>query len=210
MLKSGILVMVAAVCALGGCATVSVIPGATQTQEIVSAEQSALRISAAEFTRESTKRHWIAEDRGFMRFARVLAHGNDSVSAGEFHQETYAEMIGVGQRNQVSIALSLSADVNDASTLLAALSKSAQTFLALGRGERSITTRADLVSFERTLVQAQKVRRTFAHVLPEIATADTAAVDAAMAKFDRQIDRARQIADRLAREYAGRDVQVVS
>jgi chromosomal replication initiation ATPase DnaA len=31
-----------------------------------------------------------------------------------------------------------------------------------------------------------------------------------MAKFDRQVDRARQIADRLAREYTNRDVQAVS
>jgi hypothetical protein len=202
--------MVAAMCALGGCATVSVIPGASQTQEIVSIEQSALRTSAAEFTKEATERYWIAEDRGFLRFARVLAHGNASVSAGETHQETYAEMIGVGQRNHASIALSLSADVNDASTLLASLSQSAQTFLTVDRSARSVTTRADLVSFERTLVQAQKVRRTFAHILPEIATTDTSSVDAAMAKFDRQVDRARQIADRLAREYTNRDVQAVS
>jgi|GEM_PF-1682377 len=210
MLKTSIFVMIAAVCALGGCATVSVIPGAVSSQEIVSTEQSALRTAAAEFTHEATERHWIPEDRGFMRFARVLAHGNDSVSAGEAHQETYFEMIGVGQRNQASIALSLSADVNDASTLLAALSQSAQTFLAVDRAERSVTTRADLVSFERTLVQAQKVRRTFAHVLPEIESTDTSSVQAAMTKFDRQVDRARLIADQLARKYTNRDAQAVS
>ncbi len=210
MLKSSIIVIFAAVCGLGGCATVSVLPGAGVVETSVSVQQSALRDAVAEFTKVSVERHWIAEDRGFMRFARVLAHGESAIIAGEAVEETYSETIGIGQRNAGSIALSLSADVNDASTLLAALSQAAQALLTVDGVERTITTRTDLVSFERTLVQAQKVRRTFAHVLPQIDGADTASVDVAMVKFDRQVDRARQIADRLARDYINRDVQAVS
>ena len=210
MLKSGIFVMAVAVCALGGCATVSVIPGAAPAEKTISLQQSELRAAAAEFTQEATDRHWIAKEHGVMRFARVLAHGGDALGEGERARETYAEMIGVGHRDAASIALSLSADVNDASALLSALSQTAQSFLASDDPDRMITTRADLVSFERTLVQAQRVRRNFADILPQIDTADTGSVDAAMAKFDRQVDRARGVADRLARDYANRNAQAVS
>ena len=210
MLKSGIIVIIAAVCGLSGCATVSVIPGAGPVEKTVSVEQSDLRDAAAEFTREATERHWIAQDRGFLQFARILAHGHDKASLSEAKQDGYAETIGIGQRSSSSIALSLSADVNDASALLSELSHAAQVFLATDRADRNTTSRTDLVSFERTLVQAQKVRRTFTSVLPALGKTDMSSVDAAMEKFDRQVDRASEIADRLAREYINRDAQAVS
>ena len=210
MLKSGICVVLAAVLSLGGCATVSVIPGAAPAQEIVSIQQSELRTAASSFSDVAVDRGWIQRDPGLMRFAQVLAHGNDTLSEAEATQVSYAALIGVGEREPDSIVMSLASDVNEASSLMATLSQAALTFLDVDLAERGNTSRADLVSFERTLVQAQKVRRTFADTLFAIGDADTSSVDAAMVKFDRQIDRARLIADRLAREYTSRNVGAVS
>lgn len=210
MLKTGMFVIVAAALALGGCATVSVIPGVEPVQEIVSIQQSELRVAAADFSEQATERGWIGRNRGAMEFARVLAHGNDALASEVTEDESYAALLGLGQREHASIVLSMSTDVNDAARLLSAMSQTALAFLAINPTERGAATRADLVSFERTLVQAQKARRTFAETLALIDEAVTTPVDDGIAKFDRQIDRARLIADRLAREYAGRNARAVS
>jgi len=145
-----------------------------------------------------------------MQYARILARGNDDVSDSDVAEKSYAAIIGIGERAPESILLSMATDANDAAELLSAMSHEALAFLTTNRAERSATSRADLVSFERTLVQAQKTRRVFVEALELVDAGDTASVDAAIAKFDRQIDRARTVADRLAREYAGRGVGVVS
>lgn len=210
MLKLGICVVFAAALSLGGCATVSVIPGAAPTQETVSIQQSALRTAASDFTDEAVDRGWIKQDLGLMQFARVLAHGNDTILETQIPEESYAALIGVGQREADSITMTLASDANDASSLLSAMAQEALTFLSADLTERSVTKRADLVSFERTLVQAQKVRRTFVETLSLVDDADTASTDAAITKLDRQIDRARLIADRMAREYTTRNAGAVS
>ena len=210
MLKTSICVMIVAGLSLGGCATVSVIPGAAPAEQVVSLQQSSLRTAASNFSEQAIERGWIKRERGFMQFARTLAHGNDSLADDGTAGNSYSGMIGVTERNPDSVVKSLASDVNDASSLLAALSQEAQAFLATEQTARNVTARGDLVSFERTLVQAQTARRTFADVLAQLDTADTAAADAAMTKFDRQIARARLIADRLAREYATRNVGAVS
>lgn len=210
MLKTVMFAAIATVMTLGGCATVSVIPGTAPVEQTVSIQQSALRTAASDFTEQAIERGWIKSDRGVMQFARVLAHGSDTLSGEETADRSYAALIGVGQREQSSIVMSLAADANDASSFLSALSHEALTFLTTDRANRNVTTRADLVSFERTLVQAQKARRTFVETLSELDDGDTALVDAAITKYDRQIDRARLLADRLAREYTTRNAGAVS
>ncbi len=210
MLKTGICVMIVAGLSLGGCATVSVIPGAAPAEQTVSLQQSSLRTAASDFSEQAIERGWIKRDGGLIQFAQTLAHGNDALADDETATKSYSELIGVTERAPESVVKSLASDVNDASSLLAALSQEAQAFLATDQGERNVAARGDLVSFERTLVQAQTARRTFGDVLAQLGTTDTTAADAAMTKLDRQIDRARLIADRLAREYANRNVGAVS
>ena len=210
MLKSSICVMIVAGLSLGGCATVAVIPGAAPAEQVVSIQQSSLRSAASDFSEQATERGWIKRERGFMQFARTLAHGSNSIADDETAAKSYSELIGVAERDPESVVKSLSSDINDASALLAALSQEAQAFLTTAQTERNVTARGDLVSFERTLVQAQTARRTFSDVLTQLDTADITAADAAMTKLDRQIDRARLIADQLAREYATRNVGAVS
>jgi len=54
-------------------------------------------------------------------------------------------------------------------------------------------------------VQAQQTRRSFMEAVEIAEMADTSGMKAAFANFDREIDNARQLADKLAAEYASRD-----
>lgn len=206
MLPRSVLTGLVLTLALSGCATVSVVPGTSTVETVLTQKQSSLRDAASAFNEVAVTRGWISQTRGFLDLARVLVDGQTEAQADT---TTYASFIGADIRSASDITATLTTDASDAADALAAVSVEADLFLT-GRSAEDVTTaRADLVSFERALVQAQQTRRAFIEAI-KVADLDqkpnqTLDMQNALTRFDGEIDRARALADRLATEYANRD-----
>jgi len=75
MFKSSLFIVFVVLLSAGGCATVSVIPGASSGEQTVSIQQSALRTAANEFTEQATEQGWIEGlDRTRSRYDAVRPH----------------------------------------------------------------------------------------------------------------------------------------
>lgn len=204
MLKRSVFASAALAFFLSGCATVSVMPTTSTVKASMTAEQSDLRQAALSFSQTAVSRGWISQSRGFMDIASVLIDGK-SIEADDNKKSTYAGLIGADMRAAAEVEATLIADANDAALALAAVSKQADAFLASRVDAQVRTVRADLVCFERTLVQAQQTRRAFI-IAAEIAQLDnTGHLQAVFARLDSEIDKARTLADRLATEYSRRE-----
>jgi len=189
---------------LPGCATVSVLPSTSTVETSVSVEQSALRKAALSFNETAVSRGWISEARGFFDLAQVLFEGK---SDDEVDTKTYAKLIGADMRAADEVEATLITDATDAAEALSSVSVEANAFLT-ARADQNITAaREDLVSFERALVQAQQTRRSFMEAVKIAELVDTPEMMAAFTRFDSEIDKARQLADQLATEYASRDTR---
>lgn len=204
MLKRSILSLAVLALSLGGCATVTMVPGTTIVEANVSDEQSALREAALSFGETAQARGWITQSRGFFDLARVLVDGQTKAGAND--EMTYIELIGAQTRPADAVARAISVDARDAATALNEVSQAARDFLAIQIQARDPAARADLVSFERSLVQAQQARRSFAQAVnvSAIIADETLAIE--LSRFDAEIDQARSIADQLSTEYSQRDV----
>ena len=202
MIPRSVLTALALVLVVPGCATVSVLPTSSTVETSVSVEQSALRTAAISFNETAVSRGWISESRGFFDLAQVLFEGKSDTERGE---HSYASLIGADVRSAKEVEATLITDATDAAQALASVSDVADDFLNNRSDQNVKTAREDLVSFERTLVQAQQTRRSFMEAITIAGLSDTAGMKTAFGNFDREIDTARQLADRLATEYAGRD-----
>lgn len=203
MLKRSLPVVLVLAMSLSACATVSVLPGTAVVETPVSEEQSTLRNASTAFGETAVSRGWVTQTRGMFDLARVLVDGQDAEE--DTPGQTYAELIGVNVRSAEDVAVTVSTDAKDAAAALSNVSSAATEFLAADSETRQTTSRSDLVSFERALVQAQQTRRVFAEAITVADIVDVDMVNTALALFDKEIDAAREIADALAVEYSSRD-----
>lgn len=202
MIKPNLAALAVLAFALPGCATVSVAPGSGAVETTVLNEQSALRDSAKEFQRVAVSRGWISESRGFFDLAKVLVDGGEPVSDDA---QDYAAFIGVGERASDDVLATLSADLGDAAEALSTVSAEAQSFLEASIDASTTDIRADLVSYERALVQAQQSRRSFVEAASLAGVESESQLTGLVAQFDAAIDTARDIADLIAADYSSRD-----
>ena len=192
-------VLTISLCLLGGCATVSMVPGQVTVLSGLSHNQSVLRKVSGEYCDEAVKSGWVQASGGLAGLADTLINGRDSTV------ENYASRIGA-DKNAPSLVLSrISADAQSARSGLANVSDEANVILRSPDGDAA--SRADVMSYERALVRAQMAYRNFQSALSTVASRDdmdmdTAPIDAELADFADTIDAARETADGLADKYA--------
>ncbi|WP_430403771.1 hypothetical protein [Hyphomonas sp.] len=192
-------ILTVSLCLLGGCATVSMVPGEATVVSGLSHNQSVLRKVSSEYSDAVVDAGWVQPSGGLAGLANTLINGRgDTV-------EDYAARIGA-DRNAPSLVLSrITADTQIARSGLAGVSNEA--IAVLKDSGDATATRGDVMSFERALVRAQMAYRNFQSALSTVASRpdmdmDTAPVDAELADFADTIDAARKTADQLADKYA--------
>lgn len=186
---------------VAGCATVSMIPGETTVEAGMTAEQSSLREASDAFCDTANAEGWAVNSNGLANLATLLMHGQNAVEANE---ASYIETIGAETAVPSIVIETIARDASDARLGLARVTAEALVVLS----DPSIeTARADVTSFERALVRAQKAHRNFTSALETVAqrTADTQLADSALDAFEDEIDDARRVADDLAARYASID-----
>lgn len=202
MLVRSVLTSLGLALTLSACATVSVVPGTSTVETNITQKQSSLRQAAIGFNETAVARGWITESLGFVDLARVLVDGKTDAQAAE---KTYASLIGADVRSSEDIISTLVTDIHDAGSALSLVSTQADAFLTGRTDIDARTAREDLVSFERALVQAQRSRRAFIEAMSIAGIDPSADLDSALAGLDREVARARTLADRMATEYSQRD-----
>lgn len=202
MLKTCLTAAVLSTLALTGCATVSVVPGTATVETQISEQQSALRESAVSFQTIAVSRGWISETRGFFDLARVLVEGGSETPDDA---KNYASLIGAEARAPQDVLSTLTADISDAIDAFTDVSGQANTFLDADIDASTINIRADLVSYERALVQAQQTRRSFIEAATLAGVDSSIEVTTLIARMDAEIDVARDFADKIASDYSSRD-----
>ena len=186
-------------CLLGGCATVSMMPGEATVESGLSHNQSALRKVSAEYSDSASKQGWAEASGGLAGFADMLINGRGDAP------DDYATRIGAATNAPAIVLSRISADSEAARTGLAAVSVEAKAVLNSAAADAA--TRTDVMSYERALVRAQTAYRNFQSALSLVAARDdmdmdTAPVDAELSDFADTIDSARKTADKLADKYA--------
>lgn len=188
------------------CTTVSVIPQQANVKTAtVETAQSDLRLASNAYCEEAVERGWIAEGASWTEMARVLIDGRDAEQASP-EAPNYADVLVMRAAHGVDPVAILVKDTQDAETGLAKLSDQVDDLLRENPDRK--LQRADVTSYERALVHAQKSRRSF-HEAAMVITADTTAplpqsAEVAFASYDQEIDRARRTANRIADLYAER------
>ncbi|MEO0981138.1 MAG: hypothetical protein AAFX03_00630 [Pseudomonadota bacterium] len=159
-----------------------------------------MRAASSAFCDSAEHEGWVEAPRDLGQIANVLLNGaspDGAPASGD-----YAAMIGAAENPASDVYARIQADATAARVSLASVTDLAERFLD---GEDvSSAARADVVSYERALVNAQKARRAFIKAA-EIAEGETPdATASALAGFEAEIDRARRAADLLADRYAAR------
>lgn len=186
---------------LSGCATVSVVPGEATVETNLSVQQSALRTSSEAFYENAREAGWVEKSSGIVGLARILMHGQDDADGTP---SDYSDLVGAETDLPAAVFNRVIVDAEAAREGLAGVAEQAIAVLA---GELDYG-RSDIVSFERSLVTAQKAHRGFARAADIAATRNDGApetVDAALDRLAVEIDDARDVADRLADRYASID-----
>ena len=186
-------------CLLGGCATVSMVPGETTVESGLSHNQSVLRKVSSEYCDAVVEAGWIQASGGLAGLADTLINGRGNAV------EDYAARIGAGNNAPALVLSRISADTQSARTGLSSVSNEA--IAVLKDSGDATATRSDVMNYERALVRAQMAYRNFQSALSTVASRpdmdiDTALVDAELADFADTIDEARKTADELADKYA--------
>lgn len=186
---------------LSGCATVSMAPSQTTVENGLSVQQSALRTASDEYCAKAREAGWVSDGDGLMGLARILMHGQ---SDEEQVSEDYAAQVGAETEASPTVYSIVAEDARQAAIGLTAVTREARAVLT---GDAD-ANRADVMSFERTLVNAQSAQRAFARALDlasrrsEVSPVDA---DQAVALFAAQIDDASAVADKLAARYSAVD-----
>jgi hypothetical protein len=186
-------------CLLGGCATVSMMPGEATVESGLSHNQSVLRKVSAEYSDSAAAEGWVEASGGLAGFADMLINGRSDAP------DDYATRIGAATNAPAIVLSRISSDSEAARTGLAAVSVEAKAVLNSAADDAA--SRTDVMSYERALVRAQTAYRNFQSALSTVAARadmdmDTAPVDAELSDFADTIDAARKTADKLADKYA--------
>lgn len=186
---------------LGACATVSMTPGERSMTTEASATQTALRSASEAYCKTTEEEGWVARSGNLFGLARILIHGDKSDAHAD--DPDYAIQIGAGEAEASIVFAQITGDAIAARTGLAGVAKEARALLSAD--ETTVASRADVMSFERALVSAQKSYRAFAKatdIAVQASEAAPAELDAALSGLTEEIDAARATADRLAARYA--------
>lgn len=193
-------------CLLAGCATVSMTEGQTTVTNVLAKQQSDLQIASAEYRKLVNESGWASNSGGLFSVAKILFYG-DSDETSE--QEDHPYVVQTNAKiDAPSIVLNrISADVERARLGLLNVQQVASDVLV---ENSEIGSRSDVLSFERTLVQAQLAQKSFNIAVSEVArrTSDVSAIDTKLAEFADAIDDARATADQLADKYAAQQSNV--
>lgn len=181
-----------------GCATVSMVSGETTFETAITEEQSALRTASDEFCATAHDKGWAVNSNGFANLTTLLIHGESAVDRSE---ASYADQIGVATEPAADVITRIAGDAQAARLGLVGVTTEAQTVLAQAETD---TARADVTSFERALVRAQRAHRNFTAAVEQLSlrTSDVAEADEAVTALADEIDAARRVADDLAARYA--------
>ena len=184
-----------------GCATVSMTTGETVVKTEITSEQSALHTASNEFCETAEERGWVAKATSIFGFANKLINGDSEADKAEIERD-YASLIGADSEAPTEVFERITEDATDARTGLVEVTGKVSGILS---GQEETAGRADVMSYERALVNAQKSHRAFAKAADLAARragsvpADT---EAALASLASEIDAARETADTLADRYA--------
>ena len=183
---------------LGACATVSMVPGEANVETGLGGQKSALQVASIEFCDGAEDKGWINAGNGLAGLANILMHGREDADGEAGH---YSDRIEAATAEPAEIVTRIATDAEEARLGLAKVSAEATAILAEGESE---TRRADVTSYERALVRAQRVSRAFTDALSIVSerTGDTDVADTALTEFNAEIDAARLTADELAARYA--------
>ncbi|MEO0883919.1 MAG: hypothetical protein AAFY34_14485 [Pseudomonadota bacterium] len=192
-----------AIC-LAGCATVTEFRGETTATVSLTEEQSALREATDQFNETAETRGWVEKSGGLAELASVLMSGREA----ETSEADYVSLIGIGERPTDEVMRTLASDATDAADRLSHMSDMAEAILRDATDSNIV--RSDLIAYEQAFVNARKCRRSFANAADTAAVMLPASTEMALAAFDSEIDRANDLADRLADEYSGRNAGQIS
>ncbi|MEO0550684.1 MAG: hypothetical protein AAFZ91_12250 [Pseudomonadota bacterium] len=205
-MRKVILSLVSAV-TLAGCATVSMIPGTTIVEATLSSEQSTLRNASEAYVQTAEDENWVQPSGGIMDLAKVLMDGVSGDQDGR--AGSYLEMLEADIADPEVRLTEIDMDVREAATRLAAITTEAQAFIADPTAAEAIR-RSDVMSFETSLVTAQKARTSFIEALQSVASQgsfDMNPTQDALTDLDHAIRDARKMADTLADLRAGRTIE---
>ncbi len=180
-----------------GCATVSMVPGEAILETELTADQSALRDASDAYCDGAAHAGWVGPDNGIMNIAAILLNGRQP---GDQSRSTYLDRIRAEQLSPDEIAMRVGMDARDAADGLAVVVVEAEAVQASGEA----IARADVKSFERALVRAQRARRGFEEALGSLNNTSPATLDvqAEIDRFGAGIDHARRLADSMVASYA--------
>lgn len=176
------------------------LPGQTTVETSLSAEQSSLRKASDAYVEQAENEKWIMPSSTLLGLARVLVDG----VTGDDTPDSYSDAIDASSAEPADVFQRILVDINRARSGLSAVTQEAQIFIAVS-GHDKTSLRADVTSYERALITAQKSRRSFVDALSDVSERSTEGVsdvDAGLAEFDAAIDKARKTADDLADLYA--------
>lgn len=170
----------------------------------VSAESKALAESSDAFTTRAEARGWVGASRSWMDIASGIFGGDSGDDAGA----SYAGRIGATQEEPSSVFETIRSDAESAQSAFAEVQQQADRLLNAGK-----VRRADITSFEKALVTAQKSYRGFSKATGLAAQRGRDGLkdaEQALETFATSIDTAREKADTLADAYAARDTEPAS
>lgn len=194
------------VISVSGCATVSMIPGTAVVESRLSAEQSNLRVASDAYVQTAEDKNWVQPSGGIVELAKVLM---DGVSGDQKRAQSYLDQIEAEIPQPEARLVEIDSDVRQAASGLAAITSEASSFIAEPTAAETIR-RSDVMSFETSLVTAQKARTSFVEALQSVSSQgvfDMQPAQDALTDLDHAISDARKMADRLADLRSGRKVE---
>lgn len=196
------LIGVVSLCALSGCATVSMAPASMMITASVSEEQSAFRDSCETYSEAVYSRGLVAEKNGLSQVFKMLAFGD----AVDMSDTAYRERIQLENAPTSVIFKTVSSDAAWAKANLDDLTLQVSALLETSLQDNdSSDLRKDIVAYEEAIILSKKARVSFIDVMSEFEsrpTADRETADLAIKDFETSIDRASRYIDKLSQLYA--------
>ncbi len=185
-------------CSLAGCATVSMSPGEATVETAMTDEQTALRMASDTYCNAVTENGWVTERGGLASLAGILMNGHRTAKT---QPEAYSDRIGADTAKPAELVRQITGDAETAREGLGVVIAEAEAVRDAG----AEIARADVASFERALVRAQRAHRGFTAAIETVKTrgGETRAAVQSVEAFAAQIDTARGIADELLERYTG-------
>lgn len=184
-------------CLLAGCTTVSMTEGQTTVKTELAKKQSELQLASADYRQLAKDRGWVNGANELFSIARTLMHGEASEKKVD---NSYSARINAKTDASPDVLARISMDADAAKSGLLNVQLIAQDVLATA----DVGSRADVLSFERALVQAQKAHKSFNVALSDVAqrtNTNVSKVDSDLAALAGAIDNARDTADALSDKY---------